>query len=240
MSTTRERKRREFEAREQLFLRAAQERILSEGLLAFQMAPIAETCEYSTGTLYQHFSSKEDLLVALATEQAKEFTFHFLRAANWRATTRERIFALVVLDHRFRERRPDYALLTQYIFTEVVWKNASLARRKEMTESCGPCIEAACGIIASAVEEGDLRIGKQSPEEISMGIWALSRGVHSLMLTKGFLDSMGIRDPGRILFHQIQGLLNGLGWQPLFDLSDLRGLNKLIRKVDKEVIGDAF
>lgn len=38
-----------------------------DGLLALQMARIAEECDYAIGTLYQHFASKEDLLVALAT-----------------------------------------------------------------------------------------------------------------------------------------------------------------------------
>ncbi len=67
---TRERRQREVAEHEQLFLTAARELIRQDGLLNLQMARVAEKCDYAVGTLYQHFGSKEDLLVALATDNA--------------------------------------------------------------------------------------------------------------------------------------------------------------------------
>ena len=64
---TRERRQREVAEREDLFLDVALELIRQDGLLNLQMARIAEKSEYAVGTLYLHFASKEDLLVALAT-----------------------------------------------------------------------------------------------------------------------------------------------------------------------------
>ncbi len=63
---TRERRQREIAEREQRFLDCARALMLQDGLLGLQMARVAEACDYATGTLYQHFESKEDLLVALA------------------------------------------------------------------------------------------------------------------------------------------------------------------------------
>ena len=62
-----DRKQRELARREDQFQDQAQELIQRDGLLSLQMSKLAEECEYATGTLYKHFASKEDLLVALST-----------------------------------------------------------------------------------------------------------------------------------------------------------------------------
>ena len=65
---TKERRERQFQEREQRLLTAARQLIVRDGLLNLQMAKLAEISEHAMGTLYQHFASKEDLLVALMTE----------------------------------------------------------------------------------------------------------------------------------------------------------------------------
>src|SRR3546814_1451278 len=85
---TRERRQREVAEREQRFLDAARELIQQDGLLNLQMSRIAEKCDYAVGTLYQHFVSKEDLLVALASEEAQERVDMFVRVHRWAASTR--------------------------------------------------------------------------------------------------------------------------------------------------------
>ena len=60
------RKQREIQEREALILEVAREMLLERGYLGVTMDRIAQAIEYSKGTVYQHFSSKEDVLVALA------------------------------------------------------------------------------------------------------------------------------------------------------------------------------
>src|SRR3546814_18131770 len=86
---TRERRQREVAEREQRFLDAARELIQQDGLLNLQMSRIAEKCDYAVGTLYQHFVSKEDLLVALASEEAQERVDMFVRVHRWAASRSE-------------------------------------------------------------------------------------------------------------------------------------------------------
>lgn len=239
MGTTQQRRRRELAERERVFLKCAGEMIAREGLLHLQMAPLAEACEYATGTLYQHFSSKEDLLVVLATQRIAAYGNRFLRAAGLERPSRERMFALAVADHRFCERNPEHSQLVQYVFTEVVWMNATEARREALTEICQPCIGAVESVVKEAVEEGALARGKLSLGQLSLGPWALCHGVQSLMQTRGLLESMRITEAGSLLFHHVQALLNGLEWQPLFDLEDHKALRRLTKELEKEIFDDA-
>lgn len=88
---TRERKQREVAEREQLFLDTARDLVREDGLLNLVMARIARECDYAVGTLYQHFASKEDLLIALSAVNERHRHELFQRVLEWQApTTRDR------------------------------------------------------------------------------------------------------------------------------------------------------
>src|SRR6056297_1097674 len=151
MMGTRERRKRELEAREQLFLDTARSLIRKEGLLTLQMARLARACDYATGTLYQHFSSKEDLLVALATQRLREHCELFWRVATWSAGSRVRMFALIVADEYFSRRHATYSRLMQYVFAEVVWETATPERRAGLTVALEPAVNAINGVVEQAI-----------------------------------------------------------------------------------------
>lgn len=235
---TRERRQREFEARERLFLDTARALIRDEGILALQMARLARACDYATGTLYQHFSSKEDLLVALATRRLEEHSRFFCQTATWQASTRERMFALTVADYRFARRHPGYSRLLQFAFTEVVWEGASEARRQALQDALQPPARAVRSIVQEAIDAGDLPSHGQDAGALMLGPWGLCVGIQSMSQTRGLLDGLGISEPGQQLFRHAQFLLNGLGWQPLMNPVDDEALTALVRRIDSEVLSD--
>ncbi|MGH8502509.1 MAG: TetR/AcrR family transcriptional regulator, partial [Gammaproteobacteria bacterium] len=178
---TRERRQREVAEREQRFLDCARALMLQDGLLSLQMSRVAEACDYATGTLYQHFESKEDLLVALACDKAAVRAELFERAANWQAPSRERIFAIAVGDMIFARRYPDYFRLAQYIFTDVVWHAASARRRSQALEAGKPIGAAVFRIFEEAIASGDLRPNGLGIPELMVGPWTLCLGMHTLV-----------------------------------------------------------
>lgn len=233
---TQERKQREFAARERLFLDTARRLIREEGLLTLQMARLARACDYATGTLYQHFASKEDLLVALATQRLREHCRLFCKAAAWPAGTRDRMFALAVADEYFSRRHPNYTKLMQYVFTEVVWETASPARRDALTDELKPVVAAISGVVEQAVAAGEVQRGILSTHELMLGPWAVCHGMQSLLQSRGLLDQLSIDAPRRSIYLHSQVLLNGLGWQPLFDVSDQVALDALLTRIEKELL----
>ena len=235
---TRERRQRQLEEREQLIIDVAWEAVREQGLLKLQMSRIAERCEYAVGTLYQHFASKEDLLLAVTTCIAREHAAMLQRVADWSATPRERMFAIAVADMIFVLRNPDYFRLAQYTQCEVVWEAASLARRQALLACIEPIGEVVCGIVDDAVAAGDLALRGLSAYQLGIGCWALADGTHNLVHTRGILLEPDTRASYRLMCRHMQTLLNGFGWQPLAKLDDEAALDALIERIRRDVFGD--
>ena len=235
---TRERRQREFEDRECVFLDCARELIRDEGLLNLQMARIAEKCEYAVGTLYKHFASKEDLLVALATANIQQRVDMFERVSRWQAGTRDRMFGIAVADMLLMRHNPEHFRLEQFAFTEVIWGAASPGRRQRALDAGEPIGRITESIVIEAQRVGDLDLQGLTPFELALAPWALSEGTHMLAHTEGLTEKYNVRDPYRLMLRNQQHLLNGLGWKPLLKTIDEAALDIKIEKLCQEVFHD--
>ncbi|AHE98662.1 TetR/AcrR family transcriptional regulator [Thioalkalivibrio paradoxus] len=229
---TRERKLRERSAREMLFIETAQDLIRHDGLLNLRMSRLADACDYATGTLYQHFASKEDLLLAIATEDLKRRAAAFARLPDLPLGTRDRMLAVILTDIDFGQRHPDYFRLVQYVSTEVIWDSASAERRERLLEEGAPISQAVSRIVSAAIEAQDLpRSAGLRPIEIAAGPWCLNTGMHTLIHAQGLLEAYAVREPYDLLLHHSHALLNGLGWRPLAKLDDSDALARQNERV---------
>jgi AcrR family transcriptional regulator len=237
---TKERRQREVAEREQLFIDKARELVCEEGLLQLQMARLADECDYATGTLYHHFGSKEDLVVALLTDRVEQRSDLFRRAAEWDARPRDRMFAVAAADTLFVQRNPEYFRIAQLALTEVVWSAASVARRHEYLAKMKPIGDIVVGIVKDGVKAGDLELeGGATVEEAALGVWTLVCGTHNLVHAEGFLESFEVREPYRLMGRNIHRLLNGLEWQPLFDVGDAEAYDRYWERLSNELFSAA-
>jgi AcrR family transcriptional regulator len=236
--STKARRQRDLADRERRFLDKAQELIQRDGLLNLQMSRIAEESDYATGTLYQHFASKEDLLVALATRNCLSRVELFERAARWPGPTRERMLAIALADLMVMHEQPEHFRLAQFVWSDVVWGAASETSRQRAVEASAPLAGLVDGIAIEALRVGDLPadIGL-TPSALTIGPWTLCLGMHTLAQVDGMLDPYDLGDPYRLLFKHLQYLLNGYGWRPLFDPADDDAVDALIARVAGAVFG---
>ncbi|MCW5579759.1 MAG: TetR/AcrR family transcriptional regulator [Luteimonas sp.] len=233
---TLDRRQREFARRETRFLDTAQSLIRRDGLLNLQMSRIAEECEYAIGTLYKHFASKEDLLVTLSTRNCLDRIDLFERAARWEGPTRERILAFALADLIVLREQPEHFRLAQFVWTEVVWDAASVAVRQRALDACAPLATLIDGIAAEARRRGDLPADFALPDEsLTIGPWTLCIGMRTLAQQQGPLDPAQVGDPDRLLFKHLHYLLNGYGWQPLFDPADDAALDHALERLCRDV-----
>jgi AcrR family transcriptional regulator len=235
---TRERRQREVAEREDLFLDAALDLIRQDGLLNLQMARIAEKCEYAVGTLYLHFASKEDLLLALVTRVFRDYIELVRRAEAWQAPSRDRMFAVGVADMVFAKRYPDYYRVAQYSLCEVVWQAASTPRRQAFLEANDPLVEIVAGIVEEARRGGDLDPAGQTAQDMAVGVWALCGGFHQLAHAEGVLQDFSVTDPYLLMCRHLQGLLDGFRWRPMSDPTNASALHALIERVRREVFDE--
>ncbi|MFD0724287.1 TetR/AcrR family transcriptional regulator [Lysobacter brunescens] len=234
--STKDRRLRERAEREQRFLDKAQELIQRDGLLSLQMSRIAEECDYAIGTLYQHFASKEDLLVTLATRNCLSRVGLFERAARWSGPSRERIVSIALADLMVIRAQPEHFRLAQFVWTEVIWGAASAETRRRSLDASAPLGALVDGIVESAQACGDLPTGLGlTPQALTLGPWTLCLGMHTLTHTEGLLEAHALSDPYRLLMKHLHYLLNGYGWQPLFDPSDDGALDALNARLCRDV-----
>jgi AcrR family transcriptional regulator len=239
--STKDRRLRERTEREQRFLDKAQMLIQRDGLLSLQMSRIAEECDYAIGTLYQHFASKEDLLVTLATRNCLSRVDLFERAARWHGPSRERMLAIALADLMIIHAQPEHFRLAQFVWTDVIWGAASAQTRQRSLEASQPLGTLIDSIVEDAIAAGDLRadIGL-SPQAVTIGPWTLSLGMHTLSHAEGLLEGHALGDPHRLLMKHLHFLLNGYGWRPLFDPADDDALDALNAHLCREIFASAY
>tara|TARA_R110000787_G_scaffold42377_19_gene104251 strand:- start:2125 stop:2856 length:732 start_codon:yes stop_codon:yes gene_type:complete len=232
---TKERRQREVAEREALFLDVALELVREESLLNLQMSRIAEKAEYAVGTLYLHFSSKEDLLLALVTRTVKDYYDLTRKASEWKAPSRDRMFAVGVGDLVFVKKHPDYFRIVQYILCEVAWNAASEQRKQAFHDANRPGLNLVSTIVEDARRSGDLEIDGQTAEELALGVWAICSGYHNFTHAEGLLNHLSITEPYFLMCRHLQNLLDGYHWKPIAGPAEPQAISALIERIKKEV-----
>jgi AcrR family transcriptional regulator len=216
MGKTLTRKQREVQNREGRILEVARSMIVEDGYHGLSMDRIAEVLEYSKGTIYQHFSCKEEILMALVNETMDRRLDLFRRAAAFRGNSRERISAVGVACEVFFQLYPD-SLHTEHAIRISSIREKTSEQRRMCLESCeARCSETVRGVIRDAVSAGDLRVsGDFGVDEVAFGLWSISFGGYSIAATSPSLANLGIHDPLLAIRGNCIRLLDGVGWKPL-------------------------
>jgi AcrR family transcriptional regulator len=234
--TTISRKQREIREREELILDVARRMLIERGYLGVTMDRIAQEIEYSKGTVYQHFSSKEDLLVALAGETTRVRADLFSRAAAFRGPTRERMWAVGVADDLFVRLYPAHWQAEHVVRAASIQSKATRERLMALESTEMLCFTAVTGVIRDAIASGDLDVPEKStPEDLAFGLWSMSFGAHFIAASNPNLGSKGMGETDRSLRRNYNALLDGYGWRPLSTEIDY---TETARRVLKEVFPD--
>ena len=210
--TWRERERQE---REEAILKAAYDDILTEGYLGLNMSRLAKRVGIANGTLFLHFRTKEDLLLALVSQTAQRFREFFERAEAFKGRPRERMAAVGFADELFSKLYPGHHKLEFLVRADSIWERASEDRRSQFQEKESRCVQVANRIINDALCEGDLELSDMAPEEVTFGLWTISLGAHTLVAASEPLKHAGISNAYRSLRRAQHALLDGINWRPL-------------------------
>lgn len=230
------RKQREKKEREELILKEARDLMLSKGYLGLTMDRVAQKTEYSKGTIYQHFSCKEEILMALSIQVMEKRCELFHRGALFQGRTRERIMAMGVGDELFARLFPDDLRSCLMMRMASFREKTSLERQIRLKSLEQRCMNIFAGIARDGIAQGDLS-SESNPETICFSLWSISFGVYTLMRTDIPLAELGIDDPYAALNQACHSLLDGYGWTPLSSEFDYE---KSLERVRKEIFPDEF
>lgn len=238
MKGTLTRKQREVQDREGRILELARSMIVQDGYHGLSMDRIADALEYSKGTIYQHFSCKEEILLALVNQTMDQRLDLFRRAAAFRGGSRERIMAVGAACELFFQLYPDHLHIEHTVRISSIREKASEQRRMCL-ESCeARCSEVVRGVVRDAVAVGDWQVSDDfGVDELTFGLWSITFGGYSIAATSPSLTNLGIHEPLLAIRGNCIRLLDGVGWKPLSSELDLLSI---IERIKREVFPAEF
>src|SRR6516225_3832572 len=170
VSVIQARKERERAAREELILNHAQRLLLRDGFQNLNLDELAKAIEYSKGTLYLHFKTKEDIALAVVTRALKERADFFERALTFKGRSRERIQAVGFGCCHFAKVHPDYYNVEMMLKSLSFWEKADEQRQHQYGMQGGRCFRTMHRIVTDGLQSGDLPPGKLSSEQVVFSI----------------------------------------------------------------------
>jgi AcrR family transcriptional regulator len=189
--------------------------LIQHGYAGLSMDGLAEATEYSKGLIYQHFSSKEDLVMALASQTMEQRTSLFERAVRFAGRARERIACMGVADQIFARLYPHAFRSELIIKLADLGDRASAQRSAGLSSQEGRCIGFVRDLVDEAVAVGDLPAAV-STNKVMIALLSMIIGSHTLASNfRPLLGELGVTDPIFHLRDNIQILLDGFGWKPL-------------------------
>jgi AcrR family transcriptional regulator len=234
------RKEREFAQRENLVLETARRLLLESGYSGLTMERIAEAAEYSKGTIYNHFSCKEEVVAELASRVLHGKAVFVERAAVSKGRSRERMTAIVEAAMLFVRLYPEDMRIMQMLQSQVFMRKVPQKQRERVVAQERRVSNAIIGVVRDAIAEGDLagkNAGDPLCEELAFGICCMIDGGHSVLSRHGTLEDLGPRDPYQAIAHALDLLADGCGWRPVSVEVDYNAVRERVRSTvfDEEV-----
>lgn len=222
--------------REHELLHIAKSIVEQEGFNNFTMDKLTAASPYSKGTIYNHFSSKEDVITALCSAALRHEISFFRRAQKFNGTSRERVIALHVAYVMSAKVEPVLFNCLMTAKTPWVIGKSSAERLKLQADLEQQCSELIDEVLHGALATGELKISSSSGLDcVAFANWAVSYG--SIALLSSTIDCHSIarvRDHNVFLFG-INCLLDGLNWQPLSTAWDYQ---RTWQRVEQEIFAE--
>jgi AcrR family transcriptional regulator len=232
------RKQREWFEREQLILDTAQNILQDDGLQSLTMDKVAAEIEYSKGTVYNHFCSKEEIISGISCRCMANLTEMFSRARDYAGTHRERIAAVGIAQTLYAQLHPIEMQNMQVIKSAAVREKVSTEKQLELLKIEQKVTGIVLEIVRDAINDGDIPKDQPSiPDSIVLGLWTMGYGSNLLNMSGIPFKKLGMHEPLEMVWINSHKLLDSYQWQPLsseFDIYELR--NRLCNELFPEEI----
>jgi AcrR family transcriptional regulator len=185
--------------RGQGFVDAAIELLRRSDSDGFTLQEVGVLAGQSVRTFYQHFSSKDDLLLAVFEEEVRKHALTLRTEVMRHADPVERIAAFMIAGASTRvEEAGDSRALIQYRI------GLSLSHPEDLAQIQAPVVELALDLVLEAMDQGAIRRGDPDPAAYMM-VTLKTSILHSRMLG----NELGVRTPQPIELARF--CLEGLG-----------------------------
>ncbi|MDF1820696.1 MAG: TetR/AcrR family transcriptional regulator [Alcanivoracaceae bacterium] len=228
---TRERRAREFREREAYLLDLATELLLEQGQDAITMERLAARGEYAKGTLYKHFTCREDVLCALACRRVNNIAAMLAQALSQVTRSRDRVLAMFVAYELYAAQHPEDFRLTLALSAGSLTDRVSADHLDELENARQSVFAISKALIGQAREEGDLAALPVSEDAFTFALETACQGSYMLVSGDPELRRRWNLPSGEENMHALASMvLDGVGWRPLSADRDYTALAASLRQ----------
>jgi AcrR family transcriptional regulator len=174
-----ERKERETETRRKLILTTATDLFLRNGFSRVTLDDIASAIEFSKGTIYNHFRSKEEIYASILLDHLNVLRTSLKEAAATGRDSSERLQNATKAYVRFYRERREYFRLLFFIDHVSDRERIPDALLKEIRLLKIACLWELQNIIKAGSRAGEIGSGRSSAQ-VSMILWGMLNGIIQL------------------------------------------------------------
>lgn len=216
VATDLSKKETKWQEREKELIHTAHELVDLHGFANLTMDKLVDASVFSKGTIYKHFSSKEDLLVALGIHSISLNLELMNKALNYDGCSREKALALHFAYQLFGRLEP--ALFSCVLSTKspAVVEKASAERLALFFQKEQEIAQICDTIFRQGIADKSLALANSlSIEQLSFASWSFSFGTNLLLNNAGECHGVSRISNHNVLLTNINLLFDGMNWQPL-------------------------
>ncbi|CCK77256.1 putative transcriptional regulator, TetR family [Oleispira antarctica RB-8] len=207
-----------------------------EGFGGLSLEKLTAKSSYSKGTIYNHFSSKEDCLSALCIRAVSSILELFKRALMFDGCSREKTVAVHYAYQLYARLEPTMFMAVLSSKSPGVREKTSPERTQIMDALEFEINNFSDAMFRNAVADGSLDLPSHlSIETLTFSNWAMSFGTNALAAGAAEATAINRLDPTTLLLQNIGILLDGMNWQPLSKDWDYQ---KTWQRVEEEIFAD--
>ncbi len=223
----------EFAEREKELIELARSLVENECLTNLTIDKLVAASAYSKGTIYKHFTGKEDLILAICNTCIEETKALFLRALAFEGCSRERMLAVMVSYVIWAKLHPSQLFAVLSAHSPSVTTCSSDERNHEHHQ-CEAELMGLLNIeIEKAINAGDLTLPENMCfEQVTFAMWSAAWGAMALIMSKGTSNKLQPMVLERESFTNARLILDGFGWKPLSKDWDYK---KALVKITEEI-----
>jgi len=206
----------EIQQREDHLIEIARSLVEKDCTTTLTMDKLVKASPYSKGTIYKHFISKEDLLMAVCNSCMTEIKSLFERALSYDGKSREKVLAVAVSYVIWAKLHPSqlFAVLSAHAPSVALGCSPQRNSEQQSNEFC--LMELLQSAIIKAIEGGNFKLPTNlTVEQVNFAMWSSLWGAMALIMSKGESAKLKSMQLERESFTNNRLILDGLNWKPL-------------------------
>ncbi len=210
-------KQEKLSVREDIIISKVSNLIVEEGFFNLRMSDVAKSADVSMGTLYSHFSSKEDLLIGISNSLLSKRLDMMKKVKDTFDKPLEQLIAMIIGDYYINSDLGELSEIETISNIPSVWQRASHKSTELLKNIQANLMKDSFSIISECLNSKELfpnnEYDKHTKEQIEISLWSSCIGLRHIFNMPAIEVKINLnhKDEEEICLKLIRAILKGFG-----------------------------